>query len=113
MTQEGPSTLTRPAGPNRALKRSVSFAHHGGTSTTTTAALAGAPQVIIPQMHDQHYWAQRVERLGLGVAHAPGAPTTESLTSALKRALQPDVAPRARSVAGAYVAMVRTSPRGV
>jgi vancomycin aglycone glucosyltransferase len=81
--------------------RVAAAVHHGGAGTTTTAALAGAPQVIIPQMYDQHYWAQQVERLGIGVAHEPGAPTTESLTSALERALDPVVAPRARSVAGA------------
>lgn len=42
--------------------------------------MAGAPQAVIPQMFDQFYWAERVERLGIGCAHAAGAPTTESLT---------------------------------
>jgi len=73
--------------------------HHGGAGTTTAAARAGAPQVVVPQMYDQHYFAARVNELGVGVAHAPGAPTTESLTSALDRALQPDVAERARALA--------------
>jgi vancomycin aglycone glucosyltransferase len=81
--------------------RVAAVVHHGGAGTTTAAARAGAPQVIIPQMYDQHYWAQRIDRLGLGVAHAPGAPTAESLTSALERTLHPDVAARARSVAPA------------
>jgi vancomycin aglycone glucosyltransferase len=85
----------------QALFRRVAAAvHHGGAGTTTTAALGGSPQVIIPQMYDQHYWAQQVERLGIGVAHAAGVPTTASLTSALERALRPEVAARARSVAG-------------
>jgi vancomycin aglycone glucosyltransferase len=43
--------------------------HHGGAGTTTTAALAGAPQVVIPQIYDQHYWAQRIHHLGIGTAH--------------------------------------------
>jgi len=81
------------------LKRVAAVVHHGGAGTTTVAALAGAPQVIIPQMYDQHYWAQRIHHLGIGTAHAPGAPTTDSLTSALERTLQPDVAARAQSVA--------------
>jgi vancomycin aglycone glucosyltransferase len=51
-------------------------------------------------MYDQHYWAQQVERVGIGIAHAAGAPTVASLTSALERALQPVVARRARTVAG-------------
>jgi vancomycin aglycone glucosyltransferase len=84
--------------------------HHGGAGTTTAAARAGAAQVILPQMYDQHYWARRVHQLGIGVAHPPLAPTAESLTRALERALSPDVAARARAVAstlrgdGAHVA---------
>jgi vancomycin aglycone glucosyltransferase len=80
--------------------RVAAAVHHGGAGTTTTAALGGAAQVIIPQMYDQHYWAQQVERLGIGIAHGAGAPTIASLTSALERAVQSDVAARARSVAG-------------
>jgi vancomycin aglycone glucosyltransferase len=83
------------------FKRVAAIVHHGGAGTTTAAALAGAPQVIIPQMFDQHYWAGRIHHLGLGVAHAPSAPTIESLTSALQQALLPDVAAHARSIASA------------
>lgn len=83
------------------FKRVAAVVHHGGSGTTTVAARAGAPQVVIPQHYDQHYWAQRVHHLGIGTAHAPGTPTTDSLTSALGRALQPDVAARARSIATA------------
>ncbi len=83
------------------FKRVAAVVHHGGAGTTTTAALAGAPQVVIPQLYDQHYWAQRIQRLGIGAAHAPGAPTTESLTGALQQTLRPDVAARAASIATA------------
>lgn len=86
------------------FRRVAAVVHHGGAGTTTAAGLAGAPQVVIPQHYDQHYWAQRVHDLGIGTAHAPGAPTTESLTRALERTLQPAVGARARSIAG----MVRT-----
>jgi vancomycin aglycone glucosyltransferase len=81
--------------------RVAAVVHHGGAGTTTLAASAGVPQVVIPQMYDQHYWARRVHDLGIGTAHAPGAPTTDSLTSALRRTLQPEVAARARSIAAA------------
>ena len=74
--------------------------HHGGAGTTTAAALAGAPQVVIPNHYDQHYWAQRVHALGIGVAHAAKAPTTDSLASALAQCLQPEVEARARAMAG-------------
>jgi vancomycin aglycone glucosyltransferase len=81
------------------FSRVAAVVHHGGAGTTTAAALTGTPQVVIPDQYDQHYWAQRVHALGVGTAHAPGVPTTDSLTSALERTLQPDVAARARSVA--------------
>lgn len=81
--------------------RVAAVVHHGGAGTTTAAARAGVPQVIVPQMYDQHYYAARVNELGVGTAHAPGAPTAESLTAALERTLQPEVAERARSLAGA------------
>jgi len=83
------------------FKRVAAVVHHGGAGTTTTAALAGAPQVAIPQMYDQHYWARRIQHLGIGTAHAPGTPTTDSLTSALERALHPDAVVRAQSIAAA------------
>ncbi|MBV9879016.1 MAG: glycosyltransferase family 1 protein [Gemmatirosa sp.] len=92
------------------FRRVAAVVHHGGAGTTTAAARAGAPQVVVPQLFDQHYWAHRVDELGIGAAHAAGTPTADSLTSALARALAPDVAARARSVAasvrddGAYVA---------
>jgi vancomycin aglycone glucosyltransferase len=85
------------------FKRVAAVVHHGGAGTTTTAAVSGAPQVVIPQMYDQHYWAGRIHQLGVGSAHAPGAPTTESLTSALEHALQADVATRAQSLATAVL----------
>ena len=83
------------------FRRVAAVVHHGGAGTTTAAALSGTPQVVIPQMYDQHYWAQRIHRLGIGTAHAPGTPTIDSLTSALTRTLHPDVAARARSIAAA------------
>lgn len=91
------------------FKRVAAVVHHGGAGTTHTAALSGVPQVVIPQ----HYWASRVQGLGLGIAHASDAPTTDSLTNALQHALQPDVAARAQTLAkkvrrdGALVAAQR------
>lgn len=86
------------------FSRVTAVVHHGGWGTTTAAARAGAPQVVIPQVWDQHYWAQRVRLLGIGAAHPPGVPTAGSLAAALGQALRPGVADRARAVA----AMVRT-----
>jgi vancomycin aglycone glucosyltransferase len=81
------------------FERVAAVVHHGGAGTTTLAGLAGAPQVIIPQIYDQHYWAQRIHYLGIGTVLGPGIPTTDSLTSALEHALQPEVTARAQSLA--------------
>jgi vancomycin aglycone glucosyltransferase len=78
--------------------RVAAIVHHGGAGTTTIAALAGTPQVVVPQMYDQHYFARRIQELGIGTAHAAGTPTTESLTVALERTLQRPVAARARAI---------------
>ncbi|MBF0225312.1 MAG: glycosyltransferase family 1 protein [Desulfobacterales bacterium] len=40
--------------------------HHGGHGTTATAARAGVPQIIVPQILDQHYWANQIHIAGLG-----------------------------------------------
>ncbi|AHI00440.1 glycosyltransferase [Kutzneria albida] len=82
------------------FQRVAAVVHHGGAGTTTAAARAGAPQVVIPQHVDQPYWARRVHELGIGTAHAPGAPTADSLTEALSHALRPDVAAKAELLAG-------------
>lgn len=79
--------------------RVAAVVHHGGAGTTTAAALAGVPQVVIPSHYDQHYWAQRVHTLGIGVAHAAGTPTGDSLASALAQSLRPEVANGARAMA--------------
>lgn len=83
------------------FKRVAAVVHHGGAGTTTAAAQAGAPQVVIPQVYDQHYFAQRIDELGIGRAHPPAEPTTDSLTAALDAALRPDAAARARELAAA------------
>jgi vancomycin aglycone glucosyltransferase len=59
--------------------RCAAVVHHGGAGTTTTAARAGVPQVVVPHVLDQFYWAGRVAALGIGVTAgrrrglAPGA----------------------------------------
>ncbi len=74
--------------------------HHGGAGTTTAAALAGTPQVVVPQIVDQPHWARRVAELGIGVAHEGPVPTSESLANALGTALAKETRARATAVAG-------------
>ena len=84
--------------------RVAAVVHHGGAGTTTTATRAGVPQVVVPQIADQPYWAGRVAALGIGVAHDGANPTSESLSGALESALTPAVRKRAGELAG----MIRT-----
>jgi vancomycin aglycone glucosyltransferase len=80
--------------------RVAAVVHNGGAGTTTTAARAGAPQVVIPQMADQPYWAGRVAELGVGAAHDGPTPTAESLSDALTTALALETRARAVALAG-------------
>jgi vancomycin aglycone glucosyltransferase len=77
--------------------RVAAVVHHGGAGTTTAAAAAGTPQVLVPQVYDQFYFARRVEELGVGRAHREGG----SLHAALASALGPEVATTARALASA------------
>jgi vancomycin aglycone glucosyltransferase len=79
--------------------RVAAVVHHGGAGTTTTAARAGTPQVVVPQMADQPYFAGRVAELGIGTAHDGPTPTTESLSAALRTTLTPETRARATAVA--------------
>jgi vancomycin aglycone glucosyltransferase len=76
--------------------RCAAIVHHGGSGTTTTAARSGRPQVVVPHMYDQFYFAQRVKVLGVGIA----GPTRndlngDALASALRACLQVEKAERA------------------
>jgi vancomycin aglycone glucosyltransferase len=82
------------------FRRVAAVVHHGGAGTTTTTARAGAPQVVVPQVADQLYWAARVADLGIGVAHDGPVPTAGSLSAALGTALAPESVARAAAVAG-------------
>lgn len=81
--------------------RMAAIVHHGGSGTTTAAARAGTPQVVIPHNYDQFYWAHRVQQLRVGV-HGPirDELAVETLIPALRDCLTPEVASRARELAG-------------
>jgi vancomycin aglycone glucosyltransferase len=83
------------------FSRVAAVVHHGGAGITTTAARAGAPQVVVPQMGDQPYFASRVAALGIGAAHDGPVATAASLAAALQIALSPGTGARAAAVAGA------------
>jgi vancomycin aglycone glucosyltransferase len=79
--------------------RVAAVVHHGGAGTTTAAARAGTPQVVVPQVADQPYWAGRVSELGIGAAHDGPIPRTGSLLAPLRTALAPETRKRAAAFA--------------
>jgi vancomycin aglycone glucosyltransferase len=81
------------------LPRVGAAVHHGGAGTTTAVARAGVPQVVLPHLFDQYYWASRIERLGLGPRPLPvDLVTADVLTERLDRALNdPEIRNRARA----------------
>ncbi len=84
----------------RLFPRVSAVVHHGGAGTTTTAARAGVPQLVIPHLLDQFYWAARVTRLGLGPPSvARNRLTADRLSASLAEAAENEVlAERAREL---------------
>jgi vancomycin aglycone glucosyltransferase len=70
------------------LPRVAAAVHHGGAGTTTAVARAGVPQVVLPHVLDQFYWASRVGGLRLGPRPLPvDLVTADVLAERLDRAL--------------------------
>jgi UDP:flavonoid glycosyltransferase YjiC (YdhE family) len=93
--------------PHRAiLPRVAAVIHHGGAGTTTAAASAGVPQVLVPHLLDQFYWAHRVERLGVGPRGLPASLlTADVLADRLDAAINdPGIRKRAAALGPAVAA---------
>jgi vancomycin aglycone glucosyltransferase len=75
--------------------RMAAVVHHGGSGTTANALRAGVPQVIVPHIMDQFYYAERLFRLGLAPRGIPAKRLTGAkLAQALDATLALDPAPR-------------------
>jgi UDP:flavonoid glycosyltransferase YjiC (YdhE family) len=61
---------------NLVLPHCAASIHHGGSGTTHSAVRCGKPQMVVPHLLDQHYWANRTKILGLG----PGGVNAKKLT---------------------------------
>jgi vancomycin aglycone glucosyltransferase len=80
--------------------RVAAIVHHGGAGTTTTAARAGTPQVIVPHLYDQFYWAHRVEQLGIGTSIQEASQSApDELVEALRISLSSATTSSARALA--------------
>ncbi len=73
---------------DRLFPRLAAVVHHGGGGTTAAAARAGVPQVVVPHIMDQYYWAHRVHATGLGPRPLPRSRLKASgLALAIRRAV--------------------------
>jgi vancomycin aglycone glucosyltransferase len=87
--QEADDVLTVDNVPHSLIFSRVAAAvHHGGAGTTTAAARAGLPQILLPHILDQYYWAHHVEVLGLGPRALPvERVTADMLSDRISRAI--------------------------
>jgi UDP:flavonoid glycosyltransferase YjiC (YdhE family) len=92
--------VARSASHGELLPRVAALVHHGGAGTTAAAARAGIPQVVVPHLVDQFYWAREVHRRGLGSRPIPRpALTAARLARAIGEVLErPAIAERARQI---------------
>jgi UDP:flavonoid glycosyltransferase YjiC (YdhE family) len=68
----GPHCAIVGAAPHHALLPRVrAVVHHGGAGTTASVARAARPQLVVPHLLDQFYWAERVRALDLGPPPVP------------------------------------------
>ena len=79
--------------------RVAAVVHHGGAGTTGAGLRAGKPTVICPFITDQHFWGQRVERLGVGPAAIPQRKlTADKLAAALEQTRDEGMIQRAEAL---------------
>jgi vancomycin aglycone glucosyltransferase len=85
----------------RLFPRLAAAVHHGGAGTTTCAARAGVPQIVVPHLFDQIYWGERIRALGLGPPPIRRTRlSADQLAGALREALDNEVIQeRAREMA--------------
>jgi UDP:flavonoid glycosyltransferase YjiC (YdhE family) len=89
---------TQPLHMGQVLAESDLVISHASLGTVTGAALAGKPQLVLPNHMEQHMVARRVEQIGIGRAVLPRSqnnPYASLLASLLD---QPDAAAAARAL---------------
>jgi sterol 3beta-glucosyltransferase len=73
--------------------------HHGGSGTSHSACRAGVPSVVVPFAGDQHFWAERLVRIGVSPRRIkPPRPQLDDLAGAIEEAGAPAIREQAREV---------------
>src|SRR5215210_2568334 len=88
------------------MAHTAAMVSHGGAGTTRMALAAGVPAVVVPGIADQFRNAERVARLGAGLALANASEAPERLEDALRALLgEPRFTVAARRVAAEVAAL--------
>jgi glycosyltransferase (activator-dependent family) len=69
------------------LPTCAAVVHHGGAGTTMTAAVHGVPQLVLPQLSDQHTIADQVAKSGAGIALGEDEAAEEAVRESAARLL--------------------------
>jgi vancomycin aglycone glucosyltransferase len=69
------------------LTQSAAVIHQGSGGIAMTSARAGVPQVVVPYLVENFFWAERIESLGLGVVMKKRA-DARTLAAAIMQAIQ-------------------------
>jgi UDP:flavonoid glycosyltransferase YjiC (YdhE family) len=92
---EGAMAVSGPMAHGRLFGRVAAVVHHGGAGTMAAALRAGAPQVLVPHILDQYYYAHRLATLGLAPRGIPVARlTADRLAAAIEACLAMPSRPR-------------------
>jgi hypothetical protein len=93
----------------KVMPRCCLVIHHGGIGTVFAASHAGIPQLVVPWMLDQFFWATRVNGLGIGYGPlaAAGLAGAGISRAAARLAADEAVARRVREVRGALIGPAR------
>jgi sterol 3beta-glucosyltransferase len=99
--RDGVMVAQRPLPHSLVFPRVAAVVHHGGAGTMATALRAGTPQVIVPHIMDQYYWARRLETLGISGPAVPvrkldGAKLARAIDASLKLPAGPRIEARRR-----------------
>ena len=83
---------------SKLLGHASAFVHHGGVGTMAQGFRAGVPQLVMAMSHDQPDNAERLQKLGAGIALMARDFTPERVTTELERLLNDNAFAQAAEV---------------
>lgn len=97
--RHGQHLVCGPVPHDHLFRRCAAVIHHGGAGTLDTAARAGCPQIILPQVLDQFWNANRLVATGAAASHTGTATDTGRIDVLIAHALSDGARQAARDLA--------------